>query len=101
MLIVCPSCASEYEIDNVRVGSGGRRVRCAKCRKAWFVEPCEVDEAEKVSAGQLSPVSVDRSAGAVIDGTASMAKRRPGKLGPGSSMRRGPILTSSALAVAL
>lgn len=37
MLIVCPSCASEYAIDPARIGDGGRKVRCAICRTTWFV----------------------------------------------------------------
>jgi predicted Zn finger-like uncharacterized protein len=39
MLIVCPSCASEYMIDPVRLGPNGRTVRCASCRATWFVTP--------------------------------------------------------------
>lgn len=39
MLIVCPSCASEYTIDTARVGARGREVRCASCRESWFVRP--------------------------------------------------------------
>jgi predicted Zn finger-like uncharacterized protein len=38
MLIVCPSCASEYMIDPVRIGTDGRTVRCASCRVTFFVE---------------------------------------------------------------
>ena len=38
MLIVCPSCASEYTIDTALLGSG-RQVRCAKCRTGWFARP--------------------------------------------------------------
>jgi predicted Zn finger-like uncharacterized protein len=37
MLIVCPSCASEYTIDPERVGTNGRAVRCAACRATWVV----------------------------------------------------------------
>ena len=38
MVIVCPSCASEYTIDAAKVGAEGRTVRCAKCRETWFVK---------------------------------------------------------------
>ena len=38
MLIVCPSCASEYMIDPARIGTDGRTVRCASCRETFFVE---------------------------------------------------------------
>jgi predicted Zn finger-like uncharacterized protein len=37
MVIVCPSCASEYIIDPTRLGADGRTVRCASCRTTWFV----------------------------------------------------------------
>ncbi|GJD99654.1 zinc-ribbon domain-containing protein [Methylobacterium isbiliense] len=37
MLIVCPSCASEYTLDPERIGPEGRTVRCAACREPWFV----------------------------------------------------------------
>jgi predicted Zn finger-like uncharacterized protein len=37
MLIVCPSCASEYTIDPTKLGAG-RTVRCAICRDTWYVQ---------------------------------------------------------------
>ncbi|MDJ1157435.1 DUF3426 domain-containing protein [Chelatococcus sp. SYSU_G07232] len=39
MLIVCPSCASSYTIDAEHLAPAGRVVRCAACRREWFVEP--------------------------------------------------------------
>jgi predicted Zn finger-like uncharacterized protein len=45
MLIVCPSCASEYMIDPGRLGAEGRVVRCASCKETWFVTP-EPEEPE-------------------------------------------------------
>ena len=41
MLIVCPSCASRYELDAAKLGPSGRTVRCAKCDTRWHVEPQE------------------------------------------------------------
>jgi len=35
MLIVCPSCASSYMIDQAAVGPAGRTVRCARCKVTW------------------------------------------------------------------
>ncbi len=53
MLIVCPSCASRYELDEAKIGPAGRKVRCASCQTAWQVEapappvpPTEADEPE-------------------------------------------------------
>lgn len=37
MLIVCPSCASRYELDEAKIGPSGRKVRCASCQTAWQV----------------------------------------------------------------
>ena len=36
MLIVCPSCATSYQIDPAAVGAAGRTVRCARCKATWF-----------------------------------------------------------------
>jgi len=39
MLIVCPACASRYELDGAKLGSDGRKVRCATCQTLWHVIP--------------------------------------------------------------
>lgn len=39
MLIVCPSCASEYSLTADALGSSGRTLRCASCRTTWQVRP--------------------------------------------------------------
>ena len=36
MLIVCPSCATSYMIDQTAVGLAGRTVRCTRCKASWF-----------------------------------------------------------------
>jgi predicted Zn finger-like uncharacterized protein len=35
MLIVCPSCATAYEIDAASLPPDGRQVRCVRCRTVW------------------------------------------------------------------
>lgn len=58
MLIVCPSCASEYRIDTDRVGPAGRSVRCAACRETWFIGPDDVAAARAAEIAEefgLSP----------------------------------------------
>lgn len=42
MLIVCPTCASQYELDAAKLGPEGRKVRCPTCKNAWHVEPAVV-----------------------------------------------------------
>ncbi len=44
MLIVCPSCASQYELDAAKLGPEGRKVRCASCKTLWHVEPAAFPE---------------------------------------------------------
>src|SRR5918997_4595775 len=55
MLIVCPSCASEYMIDPGRLGAEGRTVRCANCKSTWFVSR----EEEPASASASDDALVD------------------------------------------
>ena len=65
MLIVCPTCASEYRIETARVGTEGRSVRCAGCRETWFVSPAEVvaaHEAELQAATDAADEAVSEDA---------------------------------------
>ncbi|MGE7471362.1 zinc-ribbon domain-containing protein [Bosea sp. NPDC003192] len=51
MLIVCPNCASRYEIAEAKIGTGGRKVRCASCQTTWQIEaPQAVDAPQAVGA---------------------------------------------------
>lgn len=45
MLIVCPSCATSYQVSAASLGGSGRSVRCAKCRTVWFATPTNTIEA--------------------------------------------------------
>ncbi len=62
MLIVCPSCASEYTIDPAQVGADGRAVRCAACRTKWFVEPQASSESGEDSAASGGTMPEDAAA---------------------------------------
>jgi predicted Zn finger-like uncharacterized protein len=47
MLIVCPTCATTYEIAPAALGAAGRNVRCSSCKNTWFATPDSmVDDAE-------------------------------------------------------
>lgn len=35
MILTCPSCATSYSVDETKLGSGGRTVRCAACGERW------------------------------------------------------------------
>jgi len=50
MLIVCPTCATSYQIQPAALGAG-RQVRCAHCKNAWFATADSVlEEAVMVPA---------------------------------------------------
>ena len=84
MLIVCPSCASEYTLDPERIGDGGRKVRCAVCRTTWFVHRPEPDAAaDQLPSGPEGGVAGDGS-----PATIEAEPQRPGPGSPGPAARR-------------
>ena len=64
MLIVCPSCASEYTIDPAKLGADGRTLRCAICRDTWFVTP-DGERSGPLAPGGATPESQASSPAAV------------------------------------
>jgi len=59
MLIVCPSCATSYMIDQAALGPAGRTVRCARCKTSWFAggpQPVPELTAPAASAVAQSPL---------------------------------------------
>ena len=58
MLIVCPTCATAYEVTAAALG-GGRNVRCAACKEAWFAAP-EPMLAEVAAASEAGSDGADR-----------------------------------------
>jgi predicted Zn finger-like uncharacterized protein len=47
MLIVCPSCATSYDVELASLQPDGRQVRCVRCRYVWRAE---ASHAEKLMA---------------------------------------------------
>jgi predicted Zn finger-like uncharacterized protein len=54
MLIVCPSCATAYNVDVASLQPSGRQVRCVRCRTVWHAEPTRADKL-LAAAGAISP----------------------------------------------
>ena len=44
MLIVCPTCATTYQITLAALGAAGRSVRCSHCKNTWFATADSVAE---------------------------------------------------------
>lgn len=124
MLIVCPSCASQYEIAADRLGAKGRSVRCAACRETWFIAPDEGSDTGSMTGAGAEPSSLAagiKSAEPIAETDASSpgaksddpgiaepahpaARRRPGSRKPaGAAARRAlsPALAAGLVAVAI
>jgi predicted Zn finger-like uncharacterized protein len=43
MLIICPDCATSYEVEPEDLGPSGRKVRCTSCGSVWRAAPPEAD----------------------------------------------------------
>jgi predicted Zn finger-like uncharacterized protein len=43
MLIICPDCATSYEVEPEDLGPAGRKVRCTSCGSVWRAVPPEAD----------------------------------------------------------
>ena len=74
MLIVCPSCASEYTIDPEKLGADGRTLRCAICRDTWFVTPDGQPGTPPGPEGRKAVAIADAAPGAE---PSAPAKKRP------------------------
>ncbi|MFZ5693204.1 MAG: zinc-ribbon domain-containing protein [Pseudomonadota bacterium] len=59
MLIVCPHCATSYQIAPESLGDNGRSVRCASCHSLWFAHPNDaVVHATTAAPEQAAPTLI-------------------------------------------
>lgn len=65
MLIVCPSCATSYQIEPESVGSAGRMVRCARCKTTWFASPAT--EVDSFIDGVIAEAEAEQVRGVLLD----------------------------------
>src|SRR5687767_5821574 len=45
MILTCPECATSYFVDDSRVTSAGRTVKCSNCGAKWTARPEGASEA--------------------------------------------------------
>ncbi len=78
MRIICPGCASHYEVDADKIGADGQLVRCAHCRDVWLARPVGPDVAPKLSVW-LDEDFASRAfeAAAPVDFARAKARLRP------------------------
>jgi predicted Zn finger-like uncharacterized protein len=68
MLIVCPNCATSYQVEPNSLGQDGRSVRCARCRNVWFATLPTLmsttvgsDEWDVIDTGARLPPAISRA----------------------------------------
>jgi predicted Zn finger-like uncharacterized protein len=65
MLIVCPNCATSYQVEPSSLGATGRSVRCVRCKKVWFASNTESMAA--IAAAHHQDIAAISTAGAVSE----------------------------------
>ncbi len=83
MLIVCPSCATSYDVEPASLPADGRQVRCRRCKTVWWAEPSHADKvvaaaaAIAPSADDLPPAQTISHSADEIAGSGAGAWERP------------------------
>lgn len=80
MLIVCPSCATAYDVQPPSLLPDGRQVRCVRCRTIWQAEPRRerLVAAAQALAPERAPAEVPAGAAAEAEIAAAQAAADPG-----------------------
>lgn len=83
MIISCPACETQFNVDALKLAPSGRKVRCAKCVHIWRVGPDGLEVAEEPPASaaeaEAPPAKADLPEESVLQETAT------GELEPASS----------------
>jgi predicted Zn finger-like uncharacterized protein len=58
LIVTCEQCATQFQLDDAKVPVGGVRVRCSRCKHAFFIEP---------PGAELPQSPIDRLAQAALD----------------------------------
>jgi predicted Zn finger-like uncharacterized protein len=61
MLIVCPSCATSYDVELASLGPFGRQVRCSRCGAVWHAAPAHADRLLAAAEAIAAPQAVQRA----------------------------------------
>ncbi len=66
MLIVCPNCATSYDVELASLRPNGRQVRCVRCRTVWHAELPHAEQlvaaAEALGPAPPAPVMAEARA---------------------------------------
>lgn len=112
MLIVCPSCATSYDVEPARLEPDGRQVRCVRCRTVWVAAPSRAAQllaaaealapagpgelAEAPAFSEHAPALAAADAVNESEWSDQAAEPEPGPAGEGETAA--PVLTDDAAA---
>jgi len=95
MLIVCPSCATSYDVQPASLEPDGRQVRCVRCRTVWHVGLNQADrlmaaaealafepDAEPAPAEVPIGAGTEEEAAAWMEGEAAPPDQEPAEINP-------------------
>jgi predicted Zn finger-like uncharacterized protein len=77
MLIVCPSCATSYDVESVSLPPQGRQVRCLRCSTIWHTEPSQADRLLSAAAAIAPDPGVQVEDAPDISAEAAIAAAEP------------------------
>ena len=63
MKVSCPSCQTNYNIDDKRIPPGGAKLKCARCQNTFPIKP---DESASAPAPAAIPLPACPAAGGVV-----------------------------------
>jgi predicted Zn finger-like uncharacterized protein len=69
MFIVCPNCATSYQVTPEKLGETGRSVRCVNCHQVWFEPPRQPAGPPAVAVGPegIDPATIRPPLNDVVD----------------------------------
>jgi predicted Zn finger-like uncharacterized protein len=74
MLIVCPTCATSYDVELASLQPSGRQVRCVRCRTIWHAAPSHA--AKLLAAAEAigpEPQMAETPAGTIVEAAGQVA----------------------------
>ena len=62
MIITCPYCDKQFEVDAIKIPADGRLLQCGSCSKQWFYKKDEIiEQSDKLSLEKTKIENVPES----------------------------------------